>query len=146
MTSEQRKRPMAELWPMMEDAFRQGLSVTIGITGYSMRPLFWPGRDSVVLSPCDAASLRRGDVPLYRRADGSFVLHRIVRVGKTTYTMAGDAQRELEYDVPKENVLAVMTGFVRKGKTVSCRAIWYRVFAALWLLVRPFRPWILGRR
>lgn len=146
MIPEQQTRPMAELWPMMEEAFRQGMSVTIGITGYSMRPLLWPKRDSAILSPCDPAGLHRGDVPLYRRADGSFILHRIVRVGKTTYTLAGDAQKELECDVPKDAVLAVMTGFVRKGKTVSCRNGWYRLFTALWLLVRPLRPWLLKRR
>lgn len=146
MTTIQQTRPMAELWPMMEEAFRQGLSATIGITGYSMRPLLWPKRDSAILSPCDPEALRRGDVVLYRRADGSFILHRIVRAGEHAYTMAGDAQKELEYDVPKDAVLAVMTGFIRKGKTVSCRKGWYRAFTVLWLLLRPLRPWILARR
>ena len=31
---------MADLLPMIEDSFRQGLTVTLGVTGNSMLPLF----------------------------------------------------------------------------------------------------------
>ena len=133
---------MAELWPIMEDSFRQGLTVTLGVTGNSMLPLFRHGRDSVILSPCNPETLKRGAVPLYRRPDGQFILHRILRVKKDTYTLAGDAQTELETGLPKTCVLAVMTGFVRKGKTVSCRHPLYRLYSTVWMLVRPLRPWI----
>ncbi len=134
---------MATLLPLIEDSFRQGLTVTIGITGNSMLPLLRHGRDSVILSACDPRSLKRGDVPLYRRADGHFVLHRILRAEKNTYTLAGDAQTELEVGLPKESVLAVMTGYIRKGKTVSCRNVWYRLYSALWMLIRPWRPFVM---
>ncbi len=133
---------MAELLPMIEDSFRQGLTVTLGVTGNSMVPLFRHKRDSVILSPCDPLALKRGDVPLYRRPDGKFVLHRILRVKKETYTLAGDAQHELEVGLPKTCVLAVMTGFVRKGKTVSCRSIPYRMYSTLWMWLRPMRPYL----
>lgn len=131
---------MAELLPLIEDSFRQGLTVTLGITGNSMMPLFRHGRDSAVLSPCDTATLRRGDVPLYRRPDGRFVLHRILRVESDTYTLAGDAQRELEIGLPKDCVIGVMTGFIRKGKTVSCRSWRYRLYSTVWMALRPIRP------
>ncbi len=134
--------PMRELWPMIEESFRQGLTVTLGVTGCSMRPMLEPQRDSVILSPCESTTLRRGALPLCRRADGSFVLHRIIRVQKTTYTLAGDAQRELEHDVPKTCVVAVVTGFVRKGHTVSCRDWRYRLYSTVWMWVRPVRPWL----
>ncbi len=133
---------MVELLPMMEDSFRQGMTVTLGVTGNSMLPLFRDRRDSVILSPCDPLSLRRGDVPLYRRPDGKFVLHRIIHVKKDTYELAGDAQRTLECDLPKSCVLAVMTGFVRKGKVGSCRHAWYRLYSFFWMLARPVRPYL----
>ena len=133
---------MAELLPMIEDSFRQGLTVTLGVTGNSMVPLFRHKRDSVILSPCDALSLKRGDVPLYRRPDGKFVLHRILHVKQDTYTLAGDAQHELEVGLPKPCVLAVMTGFIRKGKTVSCRNVLYRMYSTCWMLLRPVRPYL----
>lgn len=142
MKTTQSQVAMAELLPMIEESFRQGMTVTLGVTGNSMLPLFRHQRDSVILSPCDPKTLRRGDVPLYRRPDGRFILHRILKVERDTYTLAGDAQHELERGLPKECVLAVMTGFIRKGRTVSCRHPLYRLYSALWMLVRPVRPFL----
>lgn len=133
----------AELMPFIEDSFRQGLTVTLPVTGNSMRPLFFHKRDSVVLSACDPYSLKRGDVPLYRRDNGLYVLHRIVRVDEDTYTLTGDAQWALEVGLPKKNVLAVMTGFIRKGRAVDCRCFGYRVYVAVWMCLRPLRPLIV---
>lgn len=133
---------LADLLPMMEESFRQGLTVTLGVTGNSMRPLFAHKRDCAILSPCDPRALRRGDVPLYRRPDGTFVLHRILHVQEDTYTLAGDAQRKKEVGLPKECVLAVMTGFIRAGKTGSCRSIPYRLYSTVWMWLRPLRPFI----
>lgn len=142
----QREVAFAELMPLIEDSFRQGLTVTLPITGNSMWPLFSHKRDCVVLSACDPYSLKRGDVPLYRRDNGQFVLHRIVRVDEDTYTLTGDAQWQLEVGLPKKNVLAVMTGFVRKGKEVNCRHFGYRVYVALWMCLRPLRPMMVRVR
>lgn len=130
----------AELMPLIEDSFRQGLTVTLPVTGGSMRPLFFHKRDSVVLAACDPYSLKRGDVPLYRRDNGQYVLHRIVRVDNDTYTLTGDAQWKLEVGLPKQNVVAVMNGFVRKGRTVDCRNLGYRLYVAVWMVLRPIRP------
>ncbi len=133
---------MLQLLPMIEDSFRQGMTVTLGVTGNSMLPLLRHNRDCVILSACDPTALKRGDVPLYRRPDGKFVLHRILRVEKDSYTLAGDAQHELEVGLPKTCVIAVMTGFTRKGKTVSCRNVWYGLYSSMWMLVRPLRPYL----
>ncbi len=139
----QREVAFAELMPLIGDSFRQGLTVTLPITGGSMRPLFFHKRDSVVLSACDPYSLKRGDVPLYRRDNGQYVLHRIVRVDEDTYTLTGDAQWELEVGLPKKNVLAVMTGFIRKGRAVDCRHFGYRAYVTVWMWLRPLRPFMV---
>ena len=130
----------AELMPLIEDSFKQGMTVFITVTGCSMSPLFRHKRDSVTLAPCDPSSLKRGDVPLYRRDNGQYVLHRIVRVLPDTFTLVGDAQTELEIGLPKQNVCAVMVGFTRKGKVVSCSNVLYRAYSWLWMLLRPVRP------
>ncbi len=142
MKTTQSQVAMAELLPMIEESFRQGMTVTLGVTGNSMLPLFRHQRDSVILSACDPKTLRRGDVPLYRRPDGRFILHRILKVERDTYTLAGDAQNELEIGLPMDCVLAVMTGFIRKGKTISCRHPLYRLYSTAWMLLRPVRPFL----
>ncbi len=139
----QREVAFDDLMPFIEESFRQGLTVTISVTGNSMKPLFFHKRDSAVLSACDPHSLKRGDVPLYRRDNGQYVLHRIVRVEKDSYTLTGDAQWKLEVGLPKDNVLAVMTGFVRKGKSVDCQNFGYRVYVTVWMWLRPLRPLIV---
>lgn len=136
----------AELMPIIEDAFAQGLTVTLPVTGNSMRPLFVHKRDQVVLAACNATALKRGDVPLYQRANGQYVLHRIVRVYPQTFTLVGDAQTELEVGLEKERVKAVMIGYIRKGKKASCRSFRYRCYVAIWSLLRPLRPFIFAVR
>ena len=138
----EREVSFAELMPLIEDSFEQGLSITLTVVGRSMRPLFFDKRDSVILSACDPYSLKRGDVPLYRRDNGQYVLHRIVQVCEDTYTLTGDAQWELETGLPKDHVVAVMTGFIRKGKRVDCQNFGYRIYTTLWLWLLPVRPFI----
>lgn len=144
----QSELPMKQLYAMIESGFEEGFSsVTIGVTGNSMSPLLRHKRDTVVLEPCDKYALKRGDLPLYKRENGQFVLHRIACVEENTYTMVGDAQTELEIGLPKENVLAIVTGITRKGRFFSAQNKWYRIYVAVWLWLRPVRPvyFALGR-
>ena len=133
-----------ELMTLIEESFQQGLTATITVTGNSMVPLLHHKQDSVVLSACDPQSLKRGDVPLYKRENGQYILHRIVKVNPDSFTLAGDAQSVLEYDLPKTNVRAVMTAFTRNGKTITCQHLGYRFYVMIWLWLRPVRPYILA--
>ena len=65
-----------------------GQSVRFSPRGVSMLPMLRQGRDSVVLSPAPK-QLRKYDLPLYRRDDGSYVLHRVVKAGQTYACMGG---------------------------------------------------------
>jgi len=132
-----------ELSPVMVECMEAGSEVVLIVTGNSMRPFLASRRDQVVLKKCDVSTLQIGDVPLYRRANGQFVLHRIVGLGASTYTMCGDAQTEKEYGVPSNRILAVAVGFHRKGKYVPCTSFWYKVYVRVWMAVRPLRPVLL---
>lgn len=128
---------LAQLLPLMQERLAQGESVKFTPQGTSMRPMIYGGRDQVVLSPLPE-KLKKYDLPLYRRQDGQFVLHRIVRVGET-YTCVGDNQYILEEGVPQEWMLALATGFVRKGKFYSMTCLRYRIYCRLWHWTRPIR-------
>lgn len=132
-----------ELTPLMAECMEAGSEVVLIVTGNSMRPFLASCRDQVVLKKCDAATLQVGDVPLYRRADGQLVLHRIVDIGASTYTMCGDAQTEKEYGVPNNCILAIAVGFYRKGKYVACTDFWYKMYVRVWMVLRPLRPVLL---
>ncbi len=130
---------MEEMSPLLLGLIDEGVDVNILVTGNSMRPMLTHLKSTVTLTKCDPKSLKKGDIPLYRRENGQYVLHRIVRVHKSTYDIIGDHQTEIERDVPKENVLCVVKEFTHKGKTYSCVQPCYRMYAFLWRWSVPFR-------
>ncbi len=152
---------MAELSPLMMECLDEGKEVLLTVTGNSMCPFLRHKRDQVVLiKPADPTMLQPGDVPLYRRRSGQFVLHRIVerddgnkrrRYGEReplpsmhsssplTYTMLGDAQTQREPDIAPEQIVAVATAFLRKGKRWECRSTAYRRRALRWHRLLPMR-------
>ena len=86
------------------------------IKGVSMLPMLRESRDAVRIMPV-TEELKVGDVPLYRKPRGQYVLHRIVGVEKNRYIIRGDNCTALEY-VPKKWVVGVANGFFRGGEYV----------------------------
>ena len=74
----------------MEDALAKHDTIMIEPKGYSMYPLFVPGRDKAVITAIGQRKGKRGDVLLFRRDDGLLVLHRVCRVKPDGYYMVGD--------------------------------------------------------
>jgi signal peptidase len=121
----------------------ENIDVTITVTGDSMFPLWRHKRDTVVLTNCDKSALRKGVIPLYVRESGQYVMHRIVKANNNNYNLCGDAQTQIEYNLPKEKIVAVVKGFTRKGKEYSCDDLWVRIYSVLWMWLFPFRGIIL---
>lgn len=133
---------LEQILPLIQERLASGESVQFTPQGTSMRPTIYGGRDQVVLSPLPE-KLKKYDLPLYRREDGQFVLHRIVKVGDT-YTCVGDNQFILEEGVPQEWMIALATGFIRKGKYYSTNGVGYRVYCRIWHWSRPARHFCVG--
>ncbi len=55
----------------IEQLLKNGSAVKLKPQGYSMYPLFLPGRDEAVIEHCVPSELHRGDVILYRRVQGN---------------------------------------------------------------------------
>lgn len=127
-----------EIAPYIKSALDEGKSVKLTVTGNSMYPLFRDKRDTVTLSPSD--SFKKGDVVLFTRPDGRFVLHRIIKARGDLFTFAGDNETVKEYPVKKENCLAVMKSFVRMDCEYCVDALWYRLYTSFWIFVFPVRP------
>lgn len=112
------KVSLAEVWDVMSEQIESGGEVKFSPKGVSMLPLIKEGRDSVILKK-PPEKLKKYDVALYRRENGDFVLHRVVAVNGGSYTMCGDNQYYREKNVPKDAVLAIMTGLYQNGKYIS---------------------------
>ncbi len=151
---------MEELSPLLLDCLQHGQEVVLTVTGNSMFPFLRHRRDQVVLVQTDGSALQPGDVPLYRRRSGQYVLHRVVARddghtrqvlgeseplptadagGALQYTMLGDAQTELEHGIGPDQILAVARAFYRKGKTWACDSAAYQRYVRRWHRLLPWR-------
>jgi len=113
------------------------------VSGSSMTPFLAPGRDVVYLSTV-SGPLRRGDMVLYRRDNGRYVLHRILQVSADSYTMIGDAQSVPESGIRREQIQAVVSAVRRKGKLLQKSSFWWVFFERIWICLVPIRPMIIG--
>lgn len=109
---------MADLLPFIEEAFSKDMTFKIPITGTSMNPFLVEGRDYVLIEK-PSLPLEIGDVPLYRRDNGTFVLHRVVDKTEKGYVMCGDNQFILEKDIEDKHIIGVMCTVCRDGKTFN---------------------------
>jgi len=121
----------------------EGCNLKLPLSGLSMYPLLVGGRDEVLITTVLRKKLKRGDIALYVRKDGTHVLHRIHHVKNNMYYMLGDAHTWIEGPIKEEDVLAVATTVIRKEKMILCSQYSYKIISGLWLLVRPLRPIIL---
>ena len=117
-------------------------AVPLVISGGSMVPFLIPKRDSVYLSKADR-KLKRGDMVLYQRDNGHYVLHRVFRAEKGLYTMVGDAQTELERGIRPDQIFAVATAVRRKEKLMRKNSFWWFFFEKIWIRMVPLRPVIM---
>lgn len=126
-----------------EDYLAEHDSLTYANVGVSMLPLLRQGKDLFTVRRKGPDRCRAGDVVLYRRRD-RYVLHRVVQVREKDYVILGDNCVAREYGITDDNILGVMTGFVRGGREYSVLSPGYRLYSAFWL--RTERPRVFLKR
>ena len=99
-------------------------SVRFRVKGVSMQPLLRNGRDEVEVRPVDPATVRPGDILLFRYR-GRHILHRLIRQDGMIYYLRGDNAWSEERCVGTDIVGRVEIVFRRQGKEghVGYRAV-----------------------
>ena len=111
---------LEQLWPVMAEQLASGKKVRFAPMGTSMLPMIRQNEDTVVLRSAPPR-LKKYDLPLYRRKNGQFVMHRVVGIAKDgSYIMCGDNQCVREYGITDRNILAVADGYYHGGSYISC--------------------------
>lgn len=121
-----------------EDALARGGRLVYTCVGTSMLPMLRQKRDLLIIEKKEGR-LKKYDVPLYRRASGQYVLHRIVKVCADSYVLCGDHQWRREYGVTDGQIIGVLTAFVRDGREISVTDKGYRLYVRLWCGLFPLR-------
>ena len=132
-----KKVTFEDLYPIIENTIKAGNEFSFCAFGSSMLPFIRNGKDLVTLGPV-SEKLKKRDVIFYRRANGQFVLHRIVAVRENgIYDLCGDNQGYVEKGISHNQIIAKLTRIERDGKEVRLDSfsakLWY-----LWLPAHRF--------
>lgn len=138
--------PLKDLMPIICEHLQNGRQVKLSPKGTSMLPMIRQGRDSVILSPINR-EIKKYDIVLYLRKNGQYVLHRVIKVGKTL-TFAGDNQIYIEKGIDRSQAIAIVDEFYRGNRHYSIDNFLYKAYYIVHHYLRPLRRVYraLGRR
>lgn len=134
-----------------EELIRKGKIIYPNV-GSSMMPLIRQGKDAMIIERPTSwkkncgdtvMKLKRLDVPLYKRDNGTYVLHRVLKVRKKDYVLCGDHCCTKEYGITDRHIVGILTGVIRDGKELSVKDVRYRMYSHLWCDLYPIRVGIL---
>lgn len=122
----------------IEEQLRQeGYVLTLSV-GVSMRPMLTQRTEQLLIEVIKEP-LNVNDVVLYKRANGQYVLHRIVRDCKAYYLIRGDNCYGNEKVFPQQ-IIGILKGFYKGDKFTDCKASkTYRCYVAFWRISYPVR-------
>lgn len=128
-----------EISDSVSELITSGASVPMYVSGSSMNPFLISRRDVVWLSRCKNSDLRVGKIVLFRRKNGSLVLHRITKLlPEERIVVRGDAQTWTE-ETDKEHIIAVVTDIQRKGVKRSVDSVYWKIVDTVWRILTPLR-------
>lgn len=120
-------------------------SVAVPVAGGSMIPFLHHG-DTVYLS-LPRFPVKRGDILLYTRPNGQYILHRVIKVSPDgSLQMAGDAQTELEMLPNTDCVHGMVTSASHKGKRNCPGQLRWWAYRHLWRWLLPLRHSLMSLR
>lgn len=124
---------LSEVQELIEKAIENGGEFRIITAGTSMQPLLRNRCDTVVLVKAGAGKLKKYDIPLYKRKNGQYVLHRIMKCGKDEYCLCGDNQTEFERGITDSDIIAVVSRIVRNGNEIALdTSKLYKLYVFFW--------------
>lgn len=111
------------------------------VTGTSMLPFLLDRRSVVYLEKNSDYEPKRGDIVMFMRTDGAWVLHRISRLlPDGTLLINGDAQAWTETILPRQ-IAARVVKICRRKRVFSVEQPIYRALVRMWMPLRRLHPY-----
>ena len=126
---------------VLEALLKDHRTVRLPVSGNSMSPFLITARDSVLVREPEQP-LKEGDVVLFQRDSGEYILHRICRIKNGEYYIVGDAQTRIEGPIRREQIFGLVIRAQRKGIWIDERDRWWKFFQYVWIRLIPFRPFL----
>lgn len=118
---------VAVLKEMMED----GHEVSMTVVGTSMEPFLLHNRDKIYFRKPEGP-IKKGDMVFYQRTTGAYVMHRVMKVKKQQYYMAGDHQTFLEGPIAEKQIFAKVVSVERAGAWLTEEDKRWKFYAGWW--------------
>ena len=128
---------MNEKKTTVAEQLRAGRPVAAFTSGVSMQPLLYENKTHVLIEPL-SRPLKVGELPIFLRPDGKYVIHRVIKVEDDFYFTRGDSCIGLE-KVPKDWMLGVVTEIYRNKKYIKVTDKKYRIYVWVWQVAAPAR-------
>ena len=140
METRRRTVDTAQLLSTYRELLPQVDTLPLLVSGSSMSPFLVHGRDTVHLSAV-RRPLKVGDIVLYQRDSGAYILHRICALeGEDRFTIVGDAQTVREPHIRRDQIFGLVVRVERKGKVQAPGSFWWEFFEKVWVRMVPVRP------
>ena len=119
-----------EFIPLIREVIDSGGEFRLCPKGTSMLPLLRQGIDSVALVA--PRKFKRGDILLYQRANGQYVLHRLVRMRRDgSLWFSGDNHMTREKGIDRKQIIASVAAVYRVEKRKERDAFGMRLYAKM---------------
>ena len=123
---------LSDMEPVLRKVLAEGGTFPFYPKGTSMEPTIHQGIDQVLLKALPK-KLKKYQMILYKRQSGAFVLHRIVKVEKDSYTMRGDNQFYTEPGLRREQMIGVVCKLKTPQGEISTESISFWLKSAIWV-------------
>lgn len=116
------------LYSIISESLDKKEDVIIQVFGVSMYPFIHDQVDKIKIHYSDV--FKKRDIVLFLKEDG-FVVHRILKIKKGKYYIAGDNQTKLEI-VELEQIKGIITEIITPKRTINVHEKKYRFNVYLW--------------
>jgi hypothetical protein len=116
---------------VLKDMVEQGMEVSMTVVGTSMEPFLVHNRDKIYFRK-PVGTIKKGDMVFYQRESGAYVMHRVMKVRKQQYYMAGDHQTFLEGPIEKEQIFAKVVSVEKDGVWLTEQEKLWKFYAVWW--------------
>ncbi len=132
----------SDLFPLIREVIQHGHKARFTISGNSMCPWIKDQRDQVLLA--GKADLKVGDIILYQNRQGSYILHRIMKMEAAGFRTMGDSCVTADEGlIAPSDVIGVVQKIYRNGKVINCDSLQWALVFLLWRILLPVRKELL---
>ena len=126
------KAPQASLLDNIKADLLEGKSVKLQAKGWSMLPMIWNERDTLVLAPISQEQLKVGMIVFAQTGSGRYIIHRIARIVGTRIELRGDGNPYQEEYVHPQTVFGELVEVKQKNRCLKQGDWRWRAYALLW--------------